>query len=447
MEDKTSDGDFYFFSYADGLKEGGFITERLTIDKTHGRFTWSRGEEDEASGRRLGGTYMIPRVSDVRFLTRLGDPSREFLSVAQRQIWRKRGVEQWFKTNAPRVTALLTMIFNVLSLTLFLSGMLTLSCWRTIPRVNGNFNMSAGPVSEQLAAAACLAFSTGVSALVAGWWLGVLRWKCCGMGKDSEGLVGRLDSKVASRYRLQRPLNGVILSMLALWCLCLLIFSPVSYGVSRKTECSSGGCVKQPGSNLEPTCGVGNCSCSSLADMFCASAGENSDLSVCRNVKQPLCAVKGNTDTASGVHTPLLAIVFGTTALTALLFFTWLVNVISMFIVWIIKPDERKPVVMIPQVQYHKFVVSFVSPADNKMTFTLSAEDDPHAVASALMPRGSRARGVPSAYNAPAELMGGYVQGGMGFGGLTSGFGFGNIGMPATFDAVDDNEELEPQWC
>lgn len=130
------------------------------------------------------------------------------------------------------------------------------------------------------------------------------------MDKDSLGFVGRLDSKVAARYCLQRPLNAFILSVLVIWCIFVLTFSPVSYGLSYKTECSSGGCVKQPGSDLLPTCGVGNCSCSGLADMFCAPAGENTDLSVCRNVKQPLCTVKGSVEGMGNVHTPLLAVVF-----------------------------------------------------------------------------------------------------------------------------------------
>lgn len=267
------------------------------------------------------------------------------------------------------------------------------------------------------------------------------------MGKESLGLVSRLDNTVAARYCLQRPLNTCVLSVVVVWCLFVLIFSPTAFGLSRKMECTSGGCAKQPGSDLPPTCGVGNCSCGGLSDMFCASAGGSSDLSVCQNVKQPLCSVKSNAEGTSGVHMPLLAVLFGTTALTALLFITWIVNVVTMFIVWILKPDERTPVVMIPQVQYHKFVVSFVSAAESKVIFTLSADVDPHAVASSLMPRGSRARGVPSAYNAPVDLMGGFVAGGAGMDGFTTGFGSLGAATPAVFDADDDNEELEPQWC
>ena len=83
-----------------------------------------------------------------------------------------------------------------------------------------------------------------------------------------------------------------------------------------------------PGSPLLPTCGVGNCTCGGLADLpgsyslarrlefrslrTCVAAQDAQDMNICRNVKQPMCALSG--ESTSGVQFPLLAAAVGSTA-------------------------------------------------------------------------------------------------------------------------------------
>eukprot|EP00930_Biecheleria_cincta_P069034 TRINITY_DN56829_c0_g1_i1.p1 TRINITY_DN56829_c0_g1~~TRINITY_DN56829_c0_g1_i1.p1 ORF type:complete len:488 (-),score=71.17 TRINITY_DN56829_c0_g1_i1:55-1518(-) len=483
--------DMYFFSYADGMREGAYITERLEFDQVHGRFTWTRSHDQDKLGfeKSTVSTCMTSRVSSVRFSTRLGDPSREYLNTAETQIWRRRDLLGWFTSKAPALLAVLSMVFNVLSLSLFLAGMVVLSCWRILPRTNGDLDMSSGPHSEALAATAGFAFLSSGSALMAGWWLGCwfpAGWVCgttgmlvCGgigwalerfgaswtgrlaagslgwvlawlvasrfhsvkRNESNGNLLSRLEEKVAAKCAFQRPVSGSILSLLVVWCLFILVFSPVSYGLSHKTECTSGGCQKRPGL-LPPVCGVGDCSCGVLADLRCGSAEQNGDSSFCKNVKQPLCTAKGTSQDhgASGIHAALANMIIGISILTSLVFVVWVMNASIMLRAWIFaKSEDTRPKVMVPQVQYHRFAVSFVGPAERKMIFTLSAEDDPLAVAAALMPRGTRARGLSHAYyDAPLNLGGGFVTG---FDGGSS------TGIPAVFDDEGENGELEPQWC
>eukprot|EP00440_Ansanella_granifera_P041536 gb/GFBE01045044.1/.p1 GENE.gb/GFBE01045044.1/~~gb/GFBE01045044.1/.p1 ORF type:complete len:457 (+),score=78.77 gb/GFBE01045044.1/:1-1371(+) len=451
---KMGTEELYSFTYADGLKEGVYITEQLHVDKLSGRFTWSRGFEGHDSALRTGSSYLIPQVSSVRFATRLGDPSSEFLTVAQRAGFRKRTILTWLHSQAPSILAFLVMIFNILTLTVVLSGLLSYAWWQVFPLTEDgqSYDMGRGPDSEVLAAASTLAALTALSALLSGWWLGAFRCRCCGgagLARDNIGIGTRLSDKVAARYKIQRPITGGTLIVVILWCAFIVILGPVSYGLSFRTECASGGCQLQPNSTLVPTCGVGSCSCGAIADLSCVTAEEGADLSLCRNVKQPMCAVTGSTELTSGIHLPLLVATVGTSAISVFLVLVWLFNVYNMYMAWA-KPAADRPVVMVQQVQYHRFSVNFRSRVDGKLTFTLSAEEDPHAVAAALMPRGlgPRPGGLGPEYpmyQAPSTLMGGYVPGGAGLDGANQSTGFNSTGVPATFEA--DNAELEPQWC
>jgi len=149
------------------------------------------------------------------------------------------------------------------------------------------------------------------------------------------------------------------------------------------------------------------------------------------------------------MHIPIMMMTLGTNAFTALLGLLWLLQIAAMLQAWILKPDNNK-VVMVQEVQYHRFSVSLRAKKEAKMVFTMSAEDDPHAVAAALMPRGGvDAFAGQNMYQAPATLHGGFVAGGQDYPMpqhmLYTDPAAG--GMQAVFESDGDNAELEPQWC
>ncbi|CAE7944192.1 unnamed protein product [Symbiodinium necroappetens] len=351
--------ELYSFTYSDGLRKGCHIVEQLHVDKIAGRFTWTRGlqsEGKEVASKRQGSSYVISHVSSVRFATRLGDPNSEFLSATQRQLVKHRAIRTWLSSNAPSILGLLAVLFNALTVTLVLAACLCHATWQVFPQAGDSFDMSQGPDSEALAAAATLSVLTVLAATVAGWWLGIFRCRCCGFKafeRETVGTATRLTSKIAARCKIQRPLTGAVLAVCILWCFFVLLLCPIAYGLSRRTMCDEGSCSPEPGSPLLPTCGVGRCRCGGLADLTCITASAGQDLSLCRNVKQPMCTAAGSDQTASGVHLPLLASAVGSTGVAVLLGLVWLLNAWGMYAGWVraIDPSE---VVMVPQVQYHR---------------------------------------------------------------------------------------------
>jgi len=432
--------DLYGFVYSDGLRQGVHITEQLRIDRLSGRFTWSRARQNEAA-KLQGSSYLISQVSSVRFTTRLGDPNCEFLSAAQKQIHKQRQLRSWLKSHAPVILGLIVMIFNVVTLTLILAACLAHAMWLVFPRAGEHFDMSQGPDTEALGAASTLAVLTALCAIVTGWWLGIFRCRCCGFNAfhlDSLGVAERLSDKIAARCRIQRPITGAVLVVCIIWCFFLVILCPVAYGLSRKTLCDSGSCTADPGSTLLPTCGVGNCSCGGLADLACGSATTGQDLNICQNVKQPMCTVEGSGQTASGVQLPLLAAAVGSTALAILLGLVWLLNAWAMYAGWI---RSDRDLVLVPQIMYHRFAVNFRSRNEGKLVFTLSAEDDPLAIAAALMPRGQRTS-LAVMYQAPETMIGTYMPGAQG---AMTGSEWAATGYSPS--AAGDTGYTEPRWC
>ncbi|CAJ1403956.1 unnamed protein product [Effrenium voratum] len=428
----------YSFAYADALRRGVRISEKLHVDKFSGRFTWTRGQESEEKDEKVkcqGSSYLLSHVSSVRFTTRLGDPNSEFWTAAQKLVRHKK-----IRTlSTGPVLSLLVMIFNVLTLTLVLAACLAHAMWLVFPRVEGNYDMSQGPDSEALGAASALAVLTALCATAAGWWLGIFRCRCGrfrGFARASLGVAERLGDQVAARYRIQRPFTGAVLFVWILWCFFLVVLCPVAYGLSRRTECGPGSCAPEPGSPLLPTCGVGNCSCGGLADLTCVLATTGQDLSICKNVKQPMCTASP-LEPASGVQMPLLAAAVGSTALAVLLGLAWLLNTWCLYAGWMRSPRD---VVMLPQIMYHRFSVNFRSRQEKKLIFTLGAEDDPLAVAAALMPQCHR----PSAimYQAPGMMTGTYMPIMPGSPGTGSEWATGYNMPPAAGESG-----YEPKWC
>lgn len=333
--------ELYSFTYSDGLRRGCHIVEQLHVDKIAGRFTWTRGlqsEGKEVASKRQGSSYVISHVSSVRFATRLGDPNSEFLSATQRQLVKHRAIRTWLSSNAPSILGLLAVLFNALTVTLVLAACLCHATWQVFPQAGDSFDMSQGPDSEALAAAATLSVLTVLAATVAGWWLGIFRCRCCGFKafeRETVGTATRLTSKIAARCKIQRPLTGAVLAVCILWCFFVLLLCPIAYGLSRRTMCDEGSCSPEPGSPLLPTCGVGRCRCGGLADLTCITASAGQDLSLCRNVKQPMCTAAGSDQTASGVHLPLLASAVGSTGVAVLLGLVWLLNAWGMYAGWV----------------------------------------------------------------------------------------------------------------
>eukprot|EP00434_Breviolum_minutum_P011260 symbB.v1.2.009934.t1/scaffold640.1/size177612/17 len=333
------------------------------------------------------------------------------------------------------------MIFNVLTLTLILAALLAHSMWLVFPRAGEHFDMSQGPDTEALGAAATLAVLTALCSIITGWWLGVFRCRCCGLSAfsvDSLGIAERLSDKIAARCKIQRPITGAVLVVCMIWCFCLVILCPVAYGLSRKTVCDSGSCASIPGSPLLPTCGVGNCSCGGLADLSCVSADTGRDLNICQNVKQPMCTVAGSGVTASGVQLPLLAAAVGSQAIAILLGLVWLLNASAMYAGWV---RSDRDLVMVPQIMYHRFAVNFRSRSEGKLVFTLSAEDDPLAIAATLMPRGQRSN-LAVMYQAPETMIGTYMPGAQG---AMSGSEWAAVPFSPT--TAGDTGYTEPRWC
>lgn len=60
-----------------------------------------------------------------------------------------------------------------------------------------------------------------------------------------------------------------------------------------------------------------------------------------------------------------------------------------------------------------RFAVNFRSRSEGKLIFTLSAEDDPLAVAATLMPQGQRSN-LAVMYQAPETMIGTYMPGAQG---------------------------------
>ena len=101
---------------------------------------------------------------------------------------RQRQLRSWLRSNAPTFLGLVVprrcfkrlrfsglrcfldevMVFNVLTLTLILASFLAHAMWMAFPTDGGHFNMSEGPDTEALGAAAALAVLTALCSLVTG---------------------------------------------------------------------------------------------------------------------------------------------------------------------------------------------------------------------------------------------------------------------------------------
>mmetsp|Transcript_48458 Transcript_48458/g.87070 ORF Transcript_48458/g.87070 Transcript_48458/m.87070 type:complete len:449 (-) Transcript_48458:35-1381(-) len=438
--------DLYAFSYGDGFNAGVSITEKLVVDKHGGRFVYSRTSDSKHGGGRTGSAWVTNQVTGVRFATKLGDPSHEGMTLGQRQVARKRGLVAWMASTMPVFLSILTMIFNPLTFSLVLAVGLSIAVWQIFPRIGDRYDMSQGPDSPAIAWSACLAVITGLSVLLSGWWTQSVRCRCCRSSLADRDFIicKRLDLSVATKWRGQRNFTGGFLLLFLAWCIFVLVACPVAYGASRKTECTDGGCVKLAAGDPEPTCGVGSCSCGGLADLSCVSADQAKDLSICRNIQQPLCASPGNSTSASGMHVVLLLVAFGTSAMTFFLFLFWLLAEASMAHSWLIgapvtSTDERS-------VMYHRFQITFRSRTEPKLVFCLGADDDPQVVAASLMPSDPGAAAARLAHSSSLALtqsaLQAYQPGATGYS-----YDPGSTGVPTIFDSQAEDEVLEPQWC
>eukprot|EP00930_Biecheleria_cincta_P089364 TRINITY_DN78652_c0_g1_i1.p1 TRINITY_DN78652_c0_g1~~TRINITY_DN78652_c0_g1_i1.p1 ORF type:complete len:444 (+),score=68.07 TRINITY_DN78652_c0_g1_i1:41-1372(+) len=394
--DKVGTQQEFSFTYANALNAGELITETLQVNRQAGRCLWSRGQDT--------GCWLTSDVTSVRFSTRKGDPSMEFLSAGHKRLVQGRAFEGWLRRHSPVVLALLSILCNALSMTVLFLSLLVHFLMEVFPvRSQADdvwqFEMTQGPNSNALGAAAVTAFLALLSALVAGWWLGSFRCRCCGMSgfsQDSILAARRLSEESAARWAFFRPLGGGCLALIVAWCIFVIVLCPIAYGLSFKNECHSGSCqAARALTKLPAVCGVAGCSCGTVSDLMCKESNAEND-QWCRNVKLPLCQAQGDTGTTSGVLGPLLVALCGATGLLVILSIVWLMNAYCMAAVVLAKPPESPESPDSADTGtgtelYHKFTVSLRSAHGDRansgqIIFTLGAEEDPQAVFDAVMP-------------------------------------------------------------
>lgn len=431
LKQVAQDQEIFEFTYPDSFRPGVTVTEQVVVNKKAGRFYWSRCLSVKDGADNQGSCWSSSQVVGVRFVTQLGDPCREFVTPGQRQVARRRGFTAWLSSTSPVLLTLLIIAFNPLTFTLVFAICMSYAVWEIFPRRDySGYDMSQGPNNVALGWAGLFSILVSLSSLFAAWWLGGFTCRCC---PSPESLIPRLHARASKRWRIQKPLNTVFLHFLMIWALWVFIMCPLSAGLSRTQECDAGGCVKQAGSNLEPVCGIGGCSCGSIADLSCLTAQSSKDLSLCRTVKQPLCAVKGSGVTTSGFHLPLIVAAFGTAIFTGLLGLIWLINSLAIALHWTRKDADQDNDPAHPRIRYHRFAVTFRSRAEGRLVFNLSADEDPQVVVSALMPIDGSKLGL-AGMSSPILA-------------LRTGLDTLSTGTTMPVYMVADDAEPEPQWC
>lgn len=353
--------------------------------------------------------------------------------------------EAWLRRHSPVVLAVLSILFNALSVTLVFMLLLVYFLVDVFPvKYQGDvrqFDMSGGPGSYALGKAAVAAVLALLSALIAGWWLGCFRCRCCGMNgfrQDSILFARRLSEDSAGRWALFRPLAGGCLALIVAWCIFVIVLCPVAYGLSFKHECTSGSCEAVKAlTNMPTLCGVRGCSCGPISDLMCLDSSVASKDKWCINVPLPLCQAQGGTVSTSGVLEPLLAALFVAICLLVVLSLVWLMNACCMASAALAEHQspESSPVTT-ESGHYHKFIVSLRSAhggsnQQGQIIFTLGAEEDPQAVIDAVMPLDG---GVSLAGHLVPFVHPGFEKDGC------------STGVPTVLDAEGAGTELDQPW-
>eukprot|EP00440_Ansanella_granifera_P052730 gb/GFBE01057175.1/.p1 GENE.gb/GFBE01057175.1/~~gb/GFBE01057175.1/.p1 ORF type:complete len:448 (+),score=70.73 gb/GFBE01057175.1/:1-1344(+) len=370
--------------YPDGLRPGVLVTERLILREGSGLCRWSRllDTNDDKGVRAQGECWRRHNVKNVRFSSKVGDPSREFSLFGERQEVKKRVLFGMAWEKAPVFTACMCFVLNPLSLALLCSGSLCLALWSAFPRDGTRYVMSASLHAEPLGVACALTFFAGLTTLSSSWWLRLGGKKVTADDAPDYSTM-RPHAAAISRWCWQRPLNGVMVGLLSLYYAFVFIMCPIFIATGRKSDnCVAGSCESGPG-NVDGRCGVGSCSCGSMMDLSCSLA---KDLpTYCRSVDAPICAA--DSSEASGVHQMLLLVMGGTLLATLLLFLIWLVNHLAIALSWK-KVSEQlvSPLVKPEHVPYHRVTLTFDSQHQGSLRFTLGGDEDVALLAKLLMP-------------------------------------------------------------
>eukprot|EP00931_Biecheleriopsis_adriatica_P009243 TRINITY_DN110325_c0_g1_i1.p1 TRINITY_DN110325_c0_g1~~TRINITY_DN110325_c0_g1_i1.p1 ORF type:complete len:451 (+),score=69.01 TRINITY_DN110325_c0_g1_i1:84-1436(+) len=390
--------------YPDGLRPGVLVTERLILREGAGLCRWSRllDTNDDKGVKAQGECWRRTSVKNVRFASKVGDPSREFSLYGERPFVRKRALFAWLWEKLPVLTAWLCFGLNPLSVTTLLCGSLTLTLWGALPREGDRYVMSAAPDLAALVTASGLALLVGVAALLSSWWLRL------GGTKESMEKVEpspiRPHPKAVSRWFWQRGMNGIFIGLLVPWCCFVCITSPILAVQGRKSEdtCKVGGCETVPG-NVDGICGVDTCSCGSFTDLSCTPASELQNY--CRTTDAPICAA--NSFEASGIHNMLLITTGGTLLVMCFMLIIWLINHVAIALSWKKVESLISAIVKPEPVAFHRITLTFESEQQGELVFTLSGEEDIAILAKLLMPDTTRSVSEFVPPYAPPPVLGG----------------------------------------
>jgi len=392
----------------------GQITETLSVDRIAGSFSWTRssGSSLDLKSNMLGGRWCVDDVAGVRFTTKVGDPSREHLTLAQRQLLRKIAVMNWIRDSAIELIHGFLVVVNPLTFLLALLLLLTGCLWDVFPRLDGKYftqtrsfrtgyNMMAPPDEAALDWSTCVAFSAFFVAGCALWWFDVVPIpKRC---REAIRRVDKLPNSICRKVYFShlRPLNGAVLGFILIWCFSVVVICPLAKARSSVENCtpiSEEGrrltlvddpgeklCYQQPGVKLR--CGVGNCTCGWRSDLACTIPPARPK-EVCQTLHRPLCAPDNSSVETNGYHVHLLVLAIGSAVLSALEGLLAIANCVTMFQEWFpaggVKARDAVANEARVDLRYHRFTVSFALPEKN-LEFNMMGEDDPNKIVLLLL--------------------------------------------------------------
>jgi len=318
-------------------------------------------------------------VKTVRFSTKTGDPSREFSLFGERQAVKHRALFVWLWEVAPVLTAWLSLAFNPLTVTVLFSCGLTVALWFSFPWDGSRYVMSQAANAAALTWSLPLGAMCLLSSLAATWWLRLGGER---VSKDDVYSSIRPHAAAVSRWKWQRPLNGVFFGLFALWCIFVCIVGPGLAVQGRRTStCQIGSCESSPGV-VDGTCGVGGCGCGNWNDISCSAASGLTPY--CPVADSPLCSE--DSSKASGAHGLLLMTAGGTVITTMLLALNWVVNHVAIILAWKRGESDPSPSLKAEAVPYHKVTLTFEPPHRGAVVFTVGADEDVGELTRLLLP-------------------------------------------------------------
>lgn len=395
------DQEVHYFTYQNSSQHGKHIQERLCIDRQAGIFEWKRftGQKGEEVEFADGGAWSTSMVCNVRFTTKWGDPSKEFLLATQPWLARRREWSKRLSQFANTLRRITFLFLNPMAALLIISCLLTAELWRSFPTdADGAYSMAEPAKESALDWSTALSVGALVLTVYAGRWANVLR--CWWFNRYTALLGTRLPGAVSDRWGVQRLINGVVLVLFFSWSVFALVLCPVAKALNSREECapytspeisaSSTSAVTSISGVLDPcygidgvplVCGVGACSCGAGLELRCA-APPDPPAQTCRRVPRPLCAGDGAAVEPSGIHAWLLAAAISSAVMDCLLGLCWIMNLAAA----LLAGPCCEAAACEPALRYHKLEVSLRRGAGPPLVLLLDGCEDPLVVLRSLAP-------------------------------------------------------------